>query len=226
MREFRKHIEEAIVINFKRLPLYARKTWGYSIPISLGLIFFEFTIWPLAFIYDLGGKKWYRPDRKVLEDDFISMDKIAPWDKNWSPKERAGGIVFNPGLFAMRVQLFKFLFKKNKNHKSYKDSIESWKQADLFLVKYREQLQGIAPYQLYLYKHFLESIHRSLRLSHLWLEDDSESLERFMPYRRGFVLIQTLGLEYCVFLDILAYPLYKRGIGIIKNDVPHIPLPE
>lgn len=213
MNEFRRHIEEAIIINLKRLPCYGSISFGYSIPISLGLIFFELTIWPLALYFDLTAKRWYRSDRKVMVDDFISMDKIGHWNDRLPEADRPRSLWRKPGLYAMRLNLIKLLVQG------------SWDQADRMLINYRSKLDENAAHQYFLYKHFLESIHRSLRLTRLWDQKDGLGTE-LIKYRRFFIIIQALGLEYCIFLDILAYPLYKRGIAIIKNDVPHIPLPE
>jgi len=213
MGEFRKHIEEAIVVNLKRMPRYALQTWGYSLPISLGLIFFEICIWPVALYYDWKAKKWYRDDLRIMLDDFISMDKINSWNYEYPVDRRPKKFHFKIGLYKMRLELASLLFK------------HEWDEADNYFNHYRDQLEEKSHYQLYLYKHFLESIHRSLRLTRLW--HDRETLpKQLLDYRRGFLLIQTLGLEYCLLLDFWAYPLYKRGIGIIKNDIPHIPVPE
>ncbi len=211
MREFRAHIEEAIVVNLKRLPCYGLLSFGYSIPISLGLILFEFSIWPVALYFDLTAKRWYRSDRKVMVDDFISMNEIGDWKEELSPTPQR--ISFRTGIYAMRLLLIKEL------------SRGQWDRADQLLVNYRSELDKRASHQYFLYKHFLESIHRSLRLTRLWDQRDGLGTE-LTKYRRVFIIIQTLGLEYCIFLDILAYPLYKRGIGIIKNDIPHIPVPD
>jgi len=213
MGEFRHHIEEAIVVNLKRLPVYALKTFGYSLPISIGLIFFELCIWPLAIYFDLTSKRWYRSDRKVMVDDFISMEKIGFPDDIFSCTQRPKHLETQLGLYTMRFRLMKLLI------------LGKFKKADTMMTDYRHDLNKRAPYQYFLYKHFLESIHRSLRLTLLW--DEKEELgPSLKKYRKSFIIIQTIGLEYCIILDLLAYPLYKRGIGIIKNDIPHIPIPK
>jgi hypothetical protein len=213
MKEFRQHIEEAIVINLKRLPRYASLSYGYSVLVSIGLIFFELCIWPMAFFYDWAAEKWYREDRRVLKDDFISMKEIGHWQDIIPEDQRAQRIILFPGLFRMRFSLFNLLIKGN------------WAQAHIYLTHYRDILAVKSKGQLFLYLHFIESIHRSIRLTQLWCEREDQE-RKFLIHRRGFVLIQTIGLEYCLFLDLLAYPLYKKGIGIIVNDIPKIPLPE
>lgn len=213
MGEFRRHIEEAITVNLKRMPSYALKTFGYSLPISAGLILFEVCIWPLAVYFDFTSKRWYRSDRRIMVDDFISMNKIESWDKVWPQDQRPKAFQRRIGLYAMRRNLIDLL---NKGQ---------WQEADHMMTRYRENLDVSAANQYILYKHFLESVHRSLRLTRLW--DRKEGLgTQLRLYRKFFVIIQTVGLELCVFLDVLAYPLYKRGIGIIKNDIPHIPVPD
>ncbi len=188
-------------------------TYGYSLPIGLLLILFEITILPVALYYDWVSRKWYRIDRKVMVDDFISMQEIRPWGHIYPKDERPQYFVMKVGVFRIRASLANLLIK-NK-----------WEEADRYFGEYRRNLEEKAPYQLFLYKHFLESIHRSLRLTLLW--DQKEELPRALRLqRRSFILIQALGLEYCLFLDYLAYPLYKRGIGLIRNDIPHIPIPK
>ena len=213
MNEFRVHITDAIKINLNRLPKHARVSHGLSIPISLLLILFEITILPIALYYDLVSRKWYRVGRKVMVDDFISMKEINQWNHKIVDEKRPKKFFLNVGAFRMRASLINLLIQ------------DKWEEADRYLSYYRENLEEKASHQLFLYKHFLESIHRSLRLTVLWNKE--QELERKLKLqRRSFILMQALGLDYCLFLDILAYPLYKKGSGIIRNDIPEIPVPE
>jgi hypothetical protein len=212
---FSEHILDAIRVNLKRLFLYARLSYGLSIPSSLGLIFFEVIILPLAWYYDVFDRRWGEFGLSLLEKDFIDMKEI-PNFKDKATDIPNGKFPLTP-VWKIRAEV------------SQKLSSKQWHQAFDYLTEKRSELDrlGVNKKQP-LVVHFLESIHRATGLTIKSLKDiPSKEIERsFLQYRSWFIYWQMVGLESALLLDFIAWPLRKKGLLIFEQDVPKIPIPK
>ncbi len=210
---FSEHIIDAIIINTKRLPRYAKLSHGLSIPASVGLILFEVFILPLAWYYDLRETSWRQYQLDILSDDFISMESIPHF------KKKATDIP-NGDFSLKKVRTW----RQNIHH--YQRS-NQWHQAYEELQVLRgELLKEKAAYPL-LY-HFLESVHRGNALTIMALERfvAKEVEKKFLRYRTWFLFWQMVGFEGALLLDAMAWPLRRRGLLIFEQDIPSIPVPK
>src|SRR5271168_4453715 len=73
---FRHHLQDAIVINEARRPLYSALTDGKSENISDRLIFFESVGLLPAANFDMRAASFQSVGIPILCDEFVSMDKV------------------------------------------------------------------------------------------------------------------------------------------------------
>jgi len=213
MGPFCEHIVDAIQINILRMFRYASLSSGKSIPISLGLIGFELFILPLAIFYDLLNYFWRQRGLGVLDEDFIDM-KLTPEFKAVTTDIPCGEFSLKP-VAKWRGDIDRLL-RKEDWLKAYEDIINL--RADL------ESKKRIHP----LLNHFVESVHRCIALTIIWskkCEGDDLLILKFHRYRRWLVWWQMLGFEGSLALDYLSWPLRKKGLLILEQDVPIIPVP-
>lgn len=212
---FSAHILDAIGINFHRAFLYARLSYGLSIPASVGLILFEVFILPLAWYYDLADLKWRSVGLSLLEKDFIDM-KETPSFKDKATDIPRGEFEILP------------VWKWRKEISFYQKS-NQWHQAYGFIEAKRIEIEerGIHK-KMPLVFHFLESVHRANALTILSFKDSPSKVteKAFLHYRDWFIYWQLLGLEGAMLLDFIAWPLRKKGLLIYEQDVPKIPVPK
>ncbi len=211
--EFFKHVFDAIIINVKRLPRYAKLTKGKSIIVSLGLISFEVVILPLAIFFDLWSMKWQRLGLPVMKWDFESMDKIEDF-----PNLIATDIPERFYSFRELIQLRKNIFLSIKTNK--------WNRADNFCEEFLGNYNA-GPLAI----HFVESVQRALAVTIACLEkyewQSRKAKESFLFQRKWFVISQAIGFEGAYILDLLARGIRSKGVRILSADVPHISrLPE
>jgi len=214
---FSGHILEAIFINLKRLPLYALKTIGLSIPISLGLIAFEIAILPLAVYFDLTGRKWRVLGIPDMTDDFISMGEIPPF--KFKTTQIPGGLLPLPAIAKTQLKILNHLLNGELKYASKE------------MIKATHKLGPLETTSFPLVLHFIESSARANNLTLLWLKKYQRELGRnrleshYVMRRKWFVIWQLMGLQGALILDILSFPLRKIGVPLLVNDVPKIPVP-
>ena len=218
MGPFCLHIVDAIGINLYRMVLYARLTWGKSIPVSVGLILFEVTILPLAFYYDLINRLvWKKKGWNLLNEDFIDM--------KWTPKFKSKRDYTSDipcGEFRW-LPVAKWRNEINRNLKQ-----GQWEDAHKSVKALRESL-SLSHKTFPLIHHFLESVHRCIALTTIWKNDRLEigqEEEAFLLHRRRLVWWQMVGFEGALMLDFLSFRMRGKGLLILEQDVPVIPVPK
>lgn len=216
MGPFCRHIIDAIAINIYRMFLYARLSYGLSLPVSMGLISFEITIIPLAFYYDLINRvKWKKRGWNLLNEDFIDM--------KWTPSflDKATDIPYGEFSYLPVAKWRSTVINALKQGQ--------WLEAHKQVKAIRESL-SLSHKTYPLIHHFLESVHRCIVLTAIWEIENREGNERekkeFLSHRCMLVWWQMIGFEGALVLDFLAYPLRKKGLLILEQDVPEIPVPQ
>jgi hypothetical protein len=213
MGPFCRHILDAIQINIVRMFSYASLSSGKSIPISLGLIGFELFIIPLAIFYDLSNLLWRKRGLGVLDEDFMDM-KLTSEFKTVATYIPNGEFEIRP-VAKWRNNIDKLLIK------------QEWPEAYKEIINLRMDIESKK--KMYpLLNHFIESVHRSVALTIIWskkCEGDDLLKVKFHRYRRWLIWWQMVGFEGSLALDYLAWPLRKKGLLILEQDVPIIPVP-
>jgi hypothetical protein len=75
---FEVHVQEAIVLNRRRLWRYAHQSRGRSLPVSLALIASELLILPIARSFDRRAQTWSDAGIPLFDDLFTSMSEAPP----------------------------------------------------------------------------------------------------------------------------------------------------
>ncbi len=83
MQDFKRHIKEAIELNSKRLPQYAKLTNNQSIPFSKKLIFYEKLILSTAWVVDMIGDRYQRKGVPFIIEDFVEMDLVPEFSEQF-----------------------------------------------------------------------------------------------------------------------------------------------
>ena len=205
---FVKHIEEAINLNKERRGLYKQQSGGSSVKISDALIWFERLTLLSARWFDWQAKPWQKKGIPLLCSEFVSMDLTPRFDPIKSPQEEA------------RLSL-----NIRDLTKSLRSSLGS-NEHDLLGIVSRS-LRGIESEPNYhcMQRHLIESIGRTAKLIPVYEKMAlARGLEKPTPILKQFLGLQIWGLKFGRWLDSMARPLQEKGLGIICNDIPFIPM--
>lgn len=205
------HLLEAIFLNLKRLPKYAKISGGKSIPVSLMLISSEILSLLTAIIMDFRARYWQKRGVPVFEHEFIPMSKTPSFKGDLVP----------PGF--ERLPQYKYGKKeledllKARNLKGLSEALE-------------KRLNELGAFQgiFCMTRHTLESFLRSSNLAAMHIE---RAAQKNVKSPESFCLqnlkAHLLALDFCMLLDKVAFTVQKDGLLIVGNDVPHIPpMPE
>lgn len=192
-----KHLEDSIVINEHRKPLYASMSNNRSIVVSDRLLQFERDLLPLTELSDILAWPFQKLGQKVWCDDVVDMSeapRIQTAPSTEKPKVE-NFLVYD--LSALQNRLAKALRTNGFT------GLENQALADLKDL-------SIEPRYHCMTRHFLESIIRFVQ--------KSETPTKWLSYLS--VLAQIRQLEVTFEIDQLAMQVQTDGIEIICRDVP------
>lgn len=209
---FRKHIVDAIKLNEKRLPLYAKLTNGESLKISKRLIRLEKQMRIPVFFYDRIARKYHKVGIPFLCLDLIDMAETPEFSETFSDGPKP-------------LSEFK-IFPAKKAVKEYKKALkhtDGLQRLIKLLEKDLHQLEEIPNFNC-LSRHFIESLLRSSRLA---IDYDkyakTNNLKSPMKASLSYIKFHFLGFARAAKIDALAAPIQAKNIPILCNDVPAIP---
>ncbi|OGK10661.1 MAG: hypothetical protein A2W80_01875 [Candidatus Riflebacteria bacterium GWC2_50_8] len=215
-RLFTEHVKEAIKVNSARKDYYSRVSNGATRNVSLLYTSLEYSLLPITAFFDRWAQKFNQAGIPVLQNDFVSMDDIAPAEKQ--PLRR--GLLDRSGRKQLRKMLRSWQWKSGLAV-SRKDFLQVQLLAMNMLHELR-QLELRYQCHLALALHFVESVglaaRNADRLSH-------QFARRTDNFYRAFIAIQISGVRLFSKVDVMAQPFHRAGIGIIVNDLPAIPFP-
>lgn len=209
----KKHLVDAIKINKKRKPKYKSLTDGKSKKLSNSLIFSERLSLIYATVFDFKARKYQRRGIPLFCLDFIDMKEIPSFQENSSLPEYSYESV-------EKINTSEIIDKIKRSLK--KDGFFGVQRA------LRLELQKLESEKKYncLAKHVLESIQRSAYLAPHYIAASKivglKSPERIL---RKNIKIQASSLKGFHELDKLAGEFQEKGVSILCNDIPHIPVP-
>jgi hypothetical protein len=212
MGPFEEHLRDAIRINKERRPRYSALTGGRSLPVSDILIQSEQLSVPFARITDLCSIPFRKKGIRIVELEFISMDRIPPFSERlpFSPpslnsfvEKRSGRLIF---------ELCKRAF------------CGGWIEVSDRLRTELKQLDEVPGFHLML-KHILESM---LRISVLAPIHKRKCVEMGLwlsttPLSGYLFISHLLAIPFATWLDRKTAPLLAEGVPILYQDVPAIP---
>lgn len=210
-RCFYEHVKDAIVLNKMRKPLYAETTNNKSKKISRYLILWERLIILKARKYDRISKEFQQMGVPFMCEDFVDMSLTPEYRQYTSQIPRDYLKSKSPKVKTIKSRLRASL---QGGYKSFKKETE--KQIIL--------LENNSSYDCLL-RHLLESLRRTSDLAPRYLKKaSSSSRTKLDKYLKKYLRLQIFGISQAAFIDKKARSIQKKGVPILCNDVPHVPL--
>jgi hypothetical protein len=208
---FEEHLREAIALNMERAPRYAALSGGASRPISYALIAAEWLLVPVARWFDRRAEPWRRAGIPLLETLFVPMASAPEFVPSRPARSRP------PGQSAPRAAGIRRRVRTAWRTRSFAGAGDALRRELATLTA--------APGVDCMVRHLLES---ACRLAQLAPGHVALARERGLP-SPGRLLGQILwlhlwGLDASAMLDQRALPLQARGIPILAQDLPPIPI--
>lgn len=206
---FELHLREAIALNRDRLPRYAARSDGASLPVSRTLIRSERLLLPLARRVDRRAARYHDAGIPLLHDLFVSMENTPPFGSSEPvdlpaayhppqarPLSRAISGAYRADGYAGALPVIARAL----------DDLTAHPEVDAML------------------RHLLESMRRLATVAPRHAEQ-ARALGLPSPHRLLGLLFRAHlgGFGFAARLDRRARPLQVRGIPIIARDVPPIP---
>jgi hypothetical protein len=212
---FAEHLREAIALNTARQPLYSAATEGRSVALSALLISGEESLLPLAMDFDRRARAFHLRGIPIVADDFVSMFGVPAHD---APIPRRGALTDEArGALAAALEPMRTV-----DPADFREVCDVAYQALLDL----EAIEHTYDVHFAMTKHLLESpaiaaLH-AIEYAALSGGQTIELSRDLIASQLELPMEQDLGL----IVDSLANQYHRVGIGIIVNDVPHIPFVE
>ena len=208
---FERHIRDAIALNVSRAPLYVAMSGGASRSISRRLILAERVLLPVARWFDRQAEPYHRAGIPLLEAIFVSMETAPVFGSTQAV--RADAATRQPHVSAIRRRL------RSAFRAGGFEAVANALSAELTAL-------AVTPNHECLLRHLLESARRIAVLAPAQI--DSAREHRLASPRWLLVLLLRMhlwGLGLAASLDARARPLQMRGIPILAQDLPPIPVP-
>ena len=201
---------EAIALNEVRAPLYSARSGGASLAISRRLILTERSLVPVARWFDRRAARWEAAGIPLLESVFVPM-ATAPRFSGVAP----GIVTDGPAPVAAAVRRRIAAGFRSSGFEGAASALA----VELSLLRAN-------PGADCLLRHLLESAHRLTVLAPVQID---AARERGLASPRWLLALllrlHLWGLGAASDLDARARPLQARGIPILADDLPPIPLP-
>lgn len=212
MGPFEEHLTDAIRINSERRPLYSAITQGRSLEVSNILILSERLSIPFARLTDLCSVPFRRRGIRIVELEFISMDRIPPFSEKlpFQPPVLESFVKSRPGTLIIRL---------------FADTlIRGWDGAARSLRMELHHLEKTPGFHLML-KHILESMLRITVLAPIHRRKCIEKGMRLTTTPLSLYLFYShlMAIPFAAWLDRKTAPLLAEGVPILFQDVPAIP---
>ncbi|MBO9541052.1 hypothetical protein J7643_10730 [bacterium] len=214
---FYQHVREAIHSNRERREVYAKASKGASLPLSQKLISLEFLVLPLAAWFDRAAADFNKRGIPVVKGDFVSMSGVLPPETPPRHRKQASDA---------DVRLLKGWLDDYQDATQVAIKRRDFKQVaalSVSLLDRVEQLEKKADSHFAMTKHLVESV--GFAAAH-GVQTHAASHGEADDLVARFLKVQAFGLSGAVSMDRDAQRLHARGIGILVNDLPAIPLRE
>lgn len=191
---FVHHLLEAMRLNRRRAPDYARASGGRSAALSRRLIATEAALLPWAWIFDLLGGS-------ALSEAFVGMEGVAPWET----PSRLTGAGADAEALAAAQEIFAEL-----NRSAFAPPAAALEPLSTAIARLRAL-------EIEYQRHLAMSIHLAESLAR------AAAVARGRPVFRALLLFQWAGVWLAPGLDARAWPAQSAGVGVLVNDLPAIP---
>ncbi len=212
---FAEHLNEAIALNTEREPLYYDATDGRTVGLSQLLITSEQSLLPTAEDFDERALEFQIEGIPIVAADFVSMADVPAYDAPIAhhgflseEARNAASAALDP-LRTVDPAEFQEVADKAYQALLTLDEIETTYDVHLAMTKHLLESPALAALHALEYEALSEG--RTAELS-----------TDLISYQLELPMEQDLGL----LVDGEANQYHMEGVGIIVNDVPHIPFVE
>lgn len=208
-----KHLVDAIELYSFRMALYHDLTQGKSDKLFKKLIADEKLSLGVARIFDVRAYAFSQTGIAIVEADFVSMDGNAGF---------GAAIAYASKLDAIRQTEVQ---KRLSNFKPAENNFVDVSNQCFQLLIWIDDFERKHNLYLPMTKHLVESIGFSALHAPVYMAQSSGAtfpLSRDMVKMQIFVLRNLNPLEF----DVAANTFHQDGIGVLVNDLPHIPFVE
>ncbi len=213
---FREHVKEGRALNHERKDLYAEWAQGHDLKsraklVSNALMSLETVMLPMARIYDYKARK--HEATGLFCDDFIPIADTPEFNTIYAQIPR--------GSFIKNLAFISTYERDVKRALSSKN----WARVRELSLIAIDSFPALETHCLT--RHFIESLGRIAALAprHIRLAQES-NLKDPSDLIASMIKFHLVGLGYSQKIDSLAAPLQYKGIPIVCNDVPFVPIPE
>lgn len=213
---FTLHLGEAIWLNAQRLTPYAKASGGRSLLVSLPLITSELAILPYATFMDVRSWRFQRQGVPVMAQDFVSMTLSKPQATSMVPSQR-----LSP---ADRRELRRDWREARKRLRAAVRSqnfvvVQAEAARVLSTLHEKEQLWQV---QFAMTRHLLESLGFIARNAMGYRQQTEGRSDWLMSEA---LMSHLIAGSPAFWLDLLAQPAHRQGVGVLVNDLPPIDFP-
>ncbi len=207
------HLLEAIAVNCKRAPYYARKSRGRSLPVSFILIATEVLSLFTLGLFDLWGMIYNRSGVGVIAKDFVSMKNIAKADR--PPRLRGIATSEQRAMVDVRLEDYCRLARSAIGENDFQQVADQTRA----LLNDLRALEDDIACSFPMHRHMIESIGLASSNAVGYARKSEGETNRLC---RTFLRLQILTLNQVMPLDRQAQRCHALGVGILENDVPEI----
>lgn len=213
---FRDHLREAIALNRERMPLYAELTGGRSLPVSKALIASENRLLILSWLFDIDhrARRFELAGIGVTCESFLPMENTPPFRPRFPDGPVPESRVYSLASLEVESRLRRAFQRGGERELG----LEA--QRILKVMDREKRIHCMT-------RHTLESI---ARISILQSRHEEQARKNSLPSPASLHRWMLKGhlslLETTQRLDRMALPFNRKGIPLICQDVPPIPLPE
>lgn len=214
---FTKHLQDAIVINTNRKQLYAKMTHGKSRWLSSLLIFFEKLSSWFSPCLDKAAIPFQKRGIPIVAKDFVSMESI----KNHRDSPPYQKIATDKTVAKLKRELS--VFRNQMTQHLKQDNFQGVAKDSYDLLAKIKAVEAESESHFAMTCHLIESIGLAALNA---VEYSKQSHGETNSLSKRLINFQKIALWSCLYVDKLAQKIHRMGIGIIVNDVPHIPFEE
>lgn len=212
---FARHLREAIALNEARRDDYARRSDGASRALSRRLVFLERLSLPWARWIDWRAKRWNRRGVMIVAGDFVSMENVL--DPATRPPRPGRATAEQLDAVEARLKTF----RRDTGRALDAGRFDEAARISAALLRELEASEAAWSCSLAMTRHVVEQVGYAALNALAWR---AESRGETDGLARSFVKGLRLALDSSVEIDRKAQEAHARGVGIIINDVPEIPL--
>lgn len=209
-----QHLDEAIALNTSRRDYYASRTGGRSYLLSTTLISLEKMSRSAAAVFDREAKPFQRAGIPIVSADFVPISGLPLASK----PPQFQNVADKAHVRALDRQLadYRKAMPKIRTEQDLRQ-VAALSSRMLETIERTEQSAGS---HFAMTKHVVESIGMAALNGLRWA---AQSGGKTVSLTAKLVESQELALHSSVWIDKQAQRCHVQGVGIIVNDVPHIP---